>query len=278
MMNEKKRFQRRVFRSFFLSSILFTSFISPAFPFDHSPWAALLRAHVENGFADYAGFLKDKPALDDYLKRVGDLSVNEFADYSREDRMALWINAYNASVIRRILEFYPIDSIQRIPDFWNMKTVQVAGMRLSLSEIRDKVFRAGFRDERATLALVSGTKSSGPLRNEAYEGPQLLDQLRDQMNFFLSDERFNRIQAKKKKLFLSPLFQELRADFILGYGSSETDSRFSPEELAILSFIRIHLSDPKVKEWITNREYKLRYLPVNGSLNQSVKEKDKGKT
>ena len=55
---------------------------------------------------------------------------------------------------------------------------------------------------------------------------------------------------------------------ILGYGSQESDDQFSPRELAIIRFVRIHVADPLVKSWIEGRKYKLRYLPSDGSLNQ----------
>ena len=217
---------------------------------------------------DYEGFLQDQAKLENYLSSIERLSVEEFADYSREDRMALWINAYNASVIQLILKHYPVDSIQKIHGFWDDKVARIAGMTYSLGEIRDKVFRQGFRDERATLALISGTKSSGPLRNEPYVGNKLTEQLKDQMAAFLSDERFNRIKINQKKLLLSPLFKELADDFILGYSSSDRDSQFSPQEFAVLSFIRIHLADSKLKDWIKARKYKIRFLPYDWSLNR----------
>ncbi|MBI4388457.1 MAG: hypothetical protein HY582_05390, partial [Candidatus Omnitrophica bacterium] len=55
---------------------------------------------------------------------------------------------------------------------------------------------------------------------------------------------------------------------ILGYGTAVKDNRFSPEEIAMLAFIRIHVDDPELKKWIDNRKYKLKYLPENISLNE----------
>ena len=265
--SKRKAFLRRLI--FITASLLWVFRASTVFAFDHSPWDSLLKAHVVGGLVDYGGFLKDKNVLDQYLNQVAHVPIEEFANESRENRIAAWINTYNASVIRLILSVYPVDSVEKIHDFWNQKIVEIAGMRYSLKEVRENVFRRGFRDERATLALVSGTMSSGPLRIEAYEGPRLGEQLRDQMNVFLSDARFNRIGARQKKLHLSPLFRELRDDFVLGYGLPEGGGRFSRAELAVLGFIRIHVSDPLVKEWISGRKYRLRYLPVDLSLNRT---------
>ena len=184
--------------------------------------------------------------------------------------MALWINTYNAAVIRQILAHYPVPSVDKIPDFWTAKTVYIAGMNYSLRDVRDKVFRQGFRDERVLIALVSGRQDSGPLRAEAYVGSKLLEQLKDQTRLFLSDERFNRIRPHQKKLWLSPIFRHNGADFILGYGTAQPDSQFSAQELAVLSFIKIHSEEPTIKEWIDSRRYKLRYLADNAALNEAV--------
>jgi hypothetical protein len=255
----------------FLLAAGFWILLSPfAFAFDHGAWDSLLKAHVENGKVDYPGFLSEKAKLDHYLETVYQMPVEFFADQSREERMAAWINVYNASVIRLILEHGPVDSVEKIPGFWDDKAAGIAGMRYSLKDIREKIFRRGFRDERATLALVSGRKDSGALREEAYAGERLIEQLRDQMNSFLTDERYNQIHPKQKRLKLSPLFRELADDFVLGYGNAEKDSQFSPQELAILGFIRVHVNDPQTKEWVEKRKYKLRYLPADASLNQKA--------
>lgn len=252
--------------AFFLFFFCFFSQI--LFAFDHSLWTLLLKKHVRNGFVDYQNFLNDKTKLNNYLDEINALSEKEFLTFTREDQIALWINLYNATVIQLILDYYPVKSVNEIPGFWNEPNVRVANQVQSLRKIEEEIIRQRFRDERATLCLVSGKKSSPPLRNEAYEGSRLLDQMKDQINFFLSDERWNQIRPKKKKLKISSRLQELRNDFLLGYGTPETDQRFKPDEMAILSFIRIHTTDPDIKKWIETRSYKLKYLPEDSSLNQ----------
>ena len=119
------------------------------------------------------------------------------------------------------------------------------------------------------MALVSGTSSSGPLREEPYEGSRLLEQLRDQTSAFLMDERFNQIGTHKRKMILSPLFKELAHDFVLGYGQAIRDTKFSPEEMALVGFIRIHVSEGSIKDWISKRKYKIQYLLPDTSLNDT---------
>ena len=118
---------------------------SVAFAFDHSEWGSLLKSHVDHGRVDYKGFANDRGQLDFYLDRIAKIPIDLFAEYDRETRIALWINAYNASAIRLILDHYPIDSPNDIPNFLDEKVVHIAGMKYSLREVRENVFRKSFR-------------------------------------------------------------------------------------------------------------------------------------
>lgn len=257
-------------KKLWLTIIFLLSALPQVFPaVEHEIWDSLLKAHVKNGLVDYASFSSDREKLNRYLDSLDQMSVDSFADESREERMAAWINAYNATTISLVLSRYPVSSIESVPGFWDGKNVRIAGMRYSLREVRERVIRGGFRDEHSVLALVSGTKSSGPLRAEAYTGSKLLEQLDDQVSQFLDDERYNQIRPGKKKLFLSPILKEIGPDLILGYGRAEKDSKFSAEEIAILGFVRIHTYEPEVKKWIEGRRYKVYYMAVDTSLNDA---------
>jgi len=255
------------------SLILYLAFLTAitdlptAVAFDQSEWNNLVTRHVRNGKVDYAALRGDQAQLRYYLDRVARIPIDIFADYARERRLAIWINVYNATVIQTVLKHYPVGSIDEIPDFWQ-QPLAIAGMQYSLIQVKENIVRRGFRDERATLALVSALESSPPLFDEAFAGERLDQQLREHIRQFLTDPQYNQIENKKKKLFLSPLFKELAGDFVLGYQSGQRDKRFSAQELAVLGFIRLHVDDPDVKQWIETKRYKLRYLQVDRRLNE----------
>ncbi len=61
----------------------------------HDAWDQLLRRHVSaKGKVNYEGFKADKTALDAYLQALSDNPPAE--TWSRAEKMAYWINAYNA--------------------------------------------------------------------------------------------------------------------------------------------------------------------------------------
>ncbi len=237
--------------------------------FDHSKWDHLLKQYVHNGLVDYKGLLQVRGELDDYLKQINTVSVEEFSEFSREERIAFWINLYNATVIHMILDEYPIERFNQIPAAFEVKIIGVVGEFFSLSELRDQVLRKGFRDERILTALVSGRMDSPKLLPEAFRGDQLEDQLNLAARGFVEDEVRNQIEPKWRKIFLSPLFHDFASDFLLNFGSSNSSSRFSQAETAVVSFVLHHLTDPNKRIFLDSGRYKIRYLPENPKLNQA---------
>ena len=90
--------------------MLFVS-LNYANPVQHGEWDALVKKHVaQDGMVDYAGFLKDKKALQHY---VDYLSTHQpTAKWSKNEKLAYWINAYNAFTVKLIVDHYPVKSIR----------------------------------------------------------------------------------------------------------------------------------------------------------------------
>ena len=92
-----------------------------SFDHSHKAWDALLKKHVvliSGGKAsqlDYAGMMKDREALKAYLGTLSSVSEAELAGWSKPQRMAFLINAYNAFTVEKILTRYP--NLKSIWDF-----------------------------------------------------------------------------------------------------------------------------------------------------------------
>ena len=67
---------------------------------DHNLWDYLLRTYVENGLVDYDGISKDY-LFTTYLKQIAGAQPEQLA--TREDKLALHCNAYNALVIQGVI-------------------------------------------------------------------------------------------------------------------------------------------------------------------------------
>lgn len=238
--------------------------------FDHGKWDRVLKEFVHAGRVDYARLRKNRELLDRYLDDVEALSLDRAEIFGREERLALWINLYNASVIRTILDHPPVKSIEEIKNVWNERTVRMLGDRFSLSEIRDEIIRRGFRDERILTALVSGRMDSPQLLGRAFHGASLDSDLDETASRFVDDTAFNRIIPDRKKIFLSPLFHVFENDFLLNFANPEANGKFSERESAVISFILHCSKDAQKRLFLYGGKYKISYLAADARLNDAV--------
>ena len=120
--------------------------------FSHAAFARVLEAHVKRGAVDYASLAADRADLDTYLEA---LASAPFDAMSRDEKLALLINAYNAFTLALILDYYPVDSIKDIPadERWDAVRWKLGGRTLSLSQIEHEELRAKFVEPRIHFAI-----------------------------------------------------------------------------------------------------------------------------
>lgn len=183
---------------------------------DHSVFDRLLRTAVVNGQVDYAAFAR-APEFPRYLALLDRASVDSL---NEDERLAFWLNVYNAYTIQLIVSHRETESIRnvnktlgllRLKGPWSEPLVKAAGRTLTLDEVEHRIIRKDFHDARVHFALVSAAIGSPPLRSEAYTGAALNDQLWDQGVKFLGDTTKN--SFAKFTMRLSPIFTYYRTDF-----------------------------------------------------------------
>lgn len=177
----------------------------------HQIWNELLKNYVsEDGHVDYKGFSKERDQLDEYLNQLSHQAPN--GRWSDSDKIAFWINVYNAFTVDLILDHYPIKSINDITNPWTGKIIKIGEDQLSLNDVENMFLRKDFDEVRIHFAINCASKSCPPLRNEAYTGQKLEKQLTEQTRQFINDPSYNVIQPKQLKL--SMIFQWYEKDFI----------------------------------------------------------------
>jgi hypothetical protein len=251
----------------FLFFLFLPSILVYADQLDHSAWDRLLHQFTRQGLVDYQNFLGERDKLEDYLKDLEEVSIEELSALSREERIAFWVNLYNASLIRMVLESYPIERINQIPAAFEIRTIRALNDFFSLTELRDEILRQGFRDERILTALVSGRMDSPRLLEEAYVGDHLEAQLNRAAHEFVEDEMRNQIRPGSKKIFLSPIFREFGKDFVLNFSSEGAAPGFNETETAVVSFLLHHLKNPEKRLFLDSSKYKIKYVPEDSKLN-----------
>ena len=83
----------------------------------HSKWSYLLSKYVnDSGDMDYKSFQANKSQLQDYLDYLAENSPKK--EWSKNEKLAYYINLYNAATVKLILENYPTKSIKDIKNPW----------------------------------------------------------------------------------------------------------------------------------------------------------------
>jgi len=180
---------------------------SDALPVEHELWDALLKKHVNNqGEVNYRGFIADSTALNAYLNLLSTHHPNK-ENWIENERLAYWINAYNAFTIQLIVRHYPVESIKDIAGSipfvnspWDIKFIEIEGETYDLNNIEHGIIRKRFNEPRIHFALVCAAVSCPILRNEAYTAERLEEQLEDAATSFFNDPEKNRISPEKAEL------------------------------------------------------------------------------
>lgn len=245
----------------------------------HTNYAIVLKAHVtDTGLVNYAALKKNPAKLDAYLKTIAGLDAKTVADWPEPDRVALYLNAYNAITLRSIVNNFPIDagffasfvypknSIRQIDGVWDETKWTVTGDAMTLEHIEHEILRKKHNEPRIHMALVCAALGCPPLRNEPYTGDKLDAQLDDQARRFLSATTKFRIDRKEKIVYVSSIFKWFGEDFVKTHGR-DTPRDFDANERAVIGFTLRHV-DANNAKFLRAGGYELEYLSYDWSLNE----------
>jgi len=178
----------------------------------HEILQSLLSAHVSGtGVVDYKALKSKEAQLDEYLKLLSDNTPA--ASWSRDQKLAYWINSYNAFTIKVILKNYPLKSIKDISGgkIWDSKWITLGSTKYSLNDIENTIVRPQFKDARIHFALNCGAKSCPPLDNTAYLPSNVQTLLEQNAKAFVRNKTMNDIAASK--VVISSIFDWYGKDF-----------------------------------------------------------------
>jgi len=179
---------------------------------DHRPFTEILQRHVEGARVDYAALTDDRAALDRYLGGLAAVDPSTLSAAPEDHRLAFWINAYNACMLKLVVDHYPLtgrpgllqrlrnafadrpeNSVWRIDDVFTRRHCEIAGEPRSQDGIEHEIIRPTFGDPRIHFAVNCAAVSCPRLAPEAYSGDALDAQLDRQVRRFMSQPRHFRI-------------------------------------------------------------------------------------
>lgn len=227
---------------------------------DHARFDGLLRRHVTEGLVNYAGLMEERATLQEYLQQIAESDPDSLKDVSK--KIAFWINAYNAVVLERVLEYWPLQSVQAVSGFFDAKTALVGGGLLTLDAIEDQA--RAFKERRVHFALVCASSSCPKLRSEAYTAERLEAQLSEQAVSFLADSQHG-VRLDGETLWVSRIFDWYRVDF----GQSKPMFGFLNQNFNLNAWAR------SIKPWLPSmvsealrqRPLKVRFMEYDWAIN-----------
>ncbi|GAA3970617.1 DUF547 domain-containing protein [Hymenobacter antarcticus] len=227
-------------------------------PIDHAPYDALLKKYVdEQGMVNYRGFRADSSQLSAYLTTVSNTLPNK--QWSKNDQLAYWLNAYNAFTIQRVLRGYPVKSIRQlggdktlVNTVWDQRFIRLGNDKdkVCLNDLEQRLIRRRFKGEyRVHFALVCAAVSCPKLRREAYVGSRLNQQLEEQARDFINDPAKNKLTPATAPQ-VSEIFNFYPGDF-------------KADDNTLAKTLNKYLTGPKV-----DADIKPTFMTYNWALNE----------
>jgi hypothetical protein len=217
----------------------------------HAPLDELLDTYVRDGLVYYAALRADRGRLDRYVAALDSPATQAaHAAWMPDERAAFWVNAYNAFVLRTVIDQYPIrgrapeypaSSIRQIPGAFDGRMHRAAGRAVTLDAIEQTILPA-FDDPRLYLALGRGATGSPRLRSEAYAGARLQAQLQSVEAECPTRAQCLAIDPAADVIHVTPVIGWHEQAFISRYaGAAAGFENRSPIERAVLGLIDPHL-------------------------------------
>jgi hypothetical protein len=244
--------------------------------FSHDAWDRVLQAFVdEHGRVDYSGLLNNPEDLNEYYALIASYSPDSHPNMftTRADRLAYWLNAYNAAVMKTVVSYYPISSVKDVkkprlffflPDisgFFLFQKPVLGRQTISLYSLENKVIRKRFNEPRIHFALNCASRGCPVLSKEAYSAQWLDDQLDKDARRFFADPRNILVDHDQQIINLSSILDWFEKDFV------QWQKKAVPmEEASLRTYIARYVHEDQVP-FILNPNYLLYFVSYDWGLN-----------
>ncbi|MDA2921263.1 DUF547 domain-containing protein [Desulfobacterota bacterium AH_259_B03_O07] len=248
----------------------------------HSIYDSLLKEHVQDAKVNYRGIINSSEKFNEYIMQLGSISQEAYQNWTDEEKLAFWINAYNAFTIKAIIDNYPIkrnyslvglflpsNSIRQISGVWTDLQFRAVGRNVTLGEIEHEILRKEFNEPRIHFAINCASMGCPDLRNEAYRPDIIYDQLESQsIDYVNNQEKGVRIDTENSKVQFSQIFNWFGDDFVESYGNTKLFEERSFKEKAILNFVLKYLKSEGERDYLKRNGFSISYLDYDWSLNE----------
>ncbi len=219
--------------------------------FSHELFDQTLQAHVNDGVVDYPQYATDA-RLTLYLEQLNRLDPTTLP--SKKDRLAFWINAYNAFAVKGILDGYSPTTWTDKYTYFVSRDYMVGGAEVNLYAVERDILIPRFREPRIHFAIVCASQSCPKLQSFAYTPGNLNEQLTASAKQFINDPSRNRFDSERKIAYLSMIFDWFEEDFTNHSGS-------------LLKYVAQFVEDESLSQDLRQTPYTIKFMEYDWGLN-----------
>jgi hypothetical protein len=183
--------------------------------FPHDVLDGVLKKVVnDRGRVDYKTLAADRAALQKYLVAVAEVSPHANPELfpKPEDRLAYWINAYNAYVLYAVTERPTMKSVNDdATNFFYFTKYDFGNEEISLYKLENDVVRKEFSEPRIHFALNCASAACPELPPEAFMPERLEDQLAREAREFCANP--DKVRLNGTTVEVSQIFEWYGDDF-----------------------------------------------------------------
>ncbi len=258
----------------------------------HDKFAHIFAQYVDKkGLVKYNKLKRIQFELNQLQQKFANLDRNEYNSWTEQDKIAMWINAWNIQILRILAQYYPVENYRYKSIMWwpatdirhinkrlggsyegiKRQKITVMGEQFTLREIEQKIFRKEFAEPKVFFAISQGCLGGPALRQEPYYGYKLQQQLEEQTKKFVKQKSTFDFDRVNKTVTISAIFlpqQMYGNDFIKKYGTNKKFKDLKPAERAILNFLTPYLNLQQ-SEFIEREIFKVNFKKYNWKINDS---------
>jgi hypothetical protein len=236
------------------------------------------------GRVDYAGLQADPGSLDSYYRLLAHYSPDTHPQHfaGEDDRLAYWINAYNAAVLKAVVTYYPIASVSEVSGpplsslfseqmgFFYFQKLVFGGESINLYNLEHDVIRKRFIDPRIHFAINCASLGCPRLPKRAFTTAGLTAALDRETRLFLNEDRNLRVDDGDRAIYLSSILQWYAQDFLTWYRQQHPDV----VEPTLLDYARPYLVPARRAQVQRAVEagYEVRFVAYDWRLNDQAAE------
>jgi hypothetical protein len=221
---------------------------------------AILKKYVKGDYFQYGKLTRSKEDVARFERFMQWQAKADVKKLSRGDQIAFYINAYNSCCIKAILDNYPVHTPKDVDGFFDKLKFEVAGEKLTVSEIEYDRLIANYKDMRAHFAVVCADRGCLPLKASAYTGKSLDKDLESAAKKFVGDERHFKVDKESGEIQISKIFE--------WYGPKFLNDPDRPVNADKPELYLTHWVDKDVRKLLESGRYKLKIIEWDWTLNE----------